>query len=265
MDSTSNKNFDPFVFVESLVDQMLKGREFRASYHATTEDLDHPPYSIFDCLDINRELLSPTASEALNVLESGCLEAEREWSAFKWKLAAFLHIQDIFDAPLYDQADPSALFSQYYFYYESRNVLSESFLCGLNGYTIGASALLRVFIEFSLLQTYFYRLINKSRSYRCLDQYFVKSFNPSWNTVLRRALPNDDFSNTVRFRIQSHLDGLSESTLHPYHPDHSPVQHKRPNSSHSLESLYFWTLTNVTLESVLWQRGLRKFGQCGKW
>ena len=122
----------------------------------------------------------------------------------------------------------------------------------MNGFSIGSVALLRPFLEFSVLQNYYYRRINHERSYAALEKYFNTGINPSWHTLLKNSLPNDDFSKAIRYRIQAHLRGLSESVLHPYHPDHSSIHHKSIDHAHSFESVYFWASTSMILEAALW-------------
>ena len=230
----------------TLLNQIDQPREFRASYQATRDGQPVSPLSIVDALGINAEILSPTAQETLAALEAQSLQDESTqtaWIDFRWKLTAFLHIQDIFDSPLYEGVDLGSLFHQYYFYFESRNILTESVLCGLNGFSIASLGLLRPFLEFSVLQNYYYRKINEERSYAALEKYFKSGINPSWHILLKKALPNDELSTTIKYRVQSHLSGLSESVLHPYHPDHSTIHHKSMKHAHSFESVYFWAST----------------------
>ena len=130
--------------------------------------------------------------------------------------------------------------------------MAESVLCGLNGLYVASDALLRPFLEFNLLQLYYYRLIRQSGAYSPLEEYFKKGRHASWNTVMSKALPSDSFCGPIRFRIGTHLAGLSESSVHPYHPDHSPTQHRASSHGHSLEGVFFWQKTSLILEAALW-------------
>lgn len=237
--------------LKKLLDDVGSPREFRASYQVFKDGrCPDAPYSLLEALDVDKELLSPTAKEALEALEAA--PATTEWSDFKWRLTAFTCIQDIFESLFYKPEVTPIIFQQYYFYYESRTILSESILCGLNGFSIAAQALLRLFLEFSVLQNYYFRLTKEAQSYAVVEKYFETGVHPSWHTVLKKALPKDEFAKPIRYRIQSHLSGLSESIIHPYHPDLSPLQHKKPGSAHSFEGLHFWSVTDMVLEAALW-------------
>src|SRR5690606_12521853 len=148
-------------------------------------------------------------------------------------------IQDAFDTPVLPPVGVSVLFEQYYFYFESRNILAESVLAGLNGLYAASSALLRPFLEFSLLQNYYYRRARSESSYGAVVDYFKTHRTPSQATVMRNALPSSQFTNTIRFRAQAHLTALSRSSSPPYHPDSSPAQHRTTVGTHSLEGLFF--------------------------
>ena len=240
--------------LKKLVEQAGQGTRFDSIYLAARnpEDLSEP-YSILASLGLRGEELSDSARAALEATEELVKETgEEEWLNFRWKLSAFHHLQDIFDTAIQPLDDPEVLFQQYYFYFESRVVLAESVLAGLNGLYAASDALLRPFLEFSLLQNYYYRIVNKIGTYSAVEEYFEKGKPPTWNTVLRNALPNDSFSKPIRFRIQKHLQGLSESTSHPYHPDHSALQHRPTIYGHSLEGLFFWAKTRLILDAALW-------------
>jgi hypothetical protein len=211
-----------------------------------------PPSDLLTALGIEKEDLSNVALATLEAIEELTKTADADWIDFQWKLTAFTYIQDIFDACIQPSDDMRVWFQQYYFYYESRILLAESVLAGLNGLYVASGSLLRPFLEFSLLQNYYYRVTRSAGSYAPVEQYFANRHHPSWNTILRKALPDDGFSRTVRFRLQAHLAGLSESAVHSYHPDHSPVQHRPTEHGHSLEGLFFWQTARLVLEAVLW-------------
>ena len=91
-------------------------------------------------------------------------------------------------------------------------MLAESILSGLNGLYIASNALLRPFLEFSLLQNYYYRLVERA-AYTPVQDYLEKGRHPSWGTVLNDALPHDSFCRSIRYRLQAHLAGLSTLTI----------------------------------------------------
>lgn len=173
---------------------------------------------------------------------------------FRWQLTAFVFLQDNLDTPIHEAThrNPLLLFEQFYFYFESYRLLKESILCGLNGFATAANALLRPFLEFSLLQNYFYRTLDARRSFDELERYLQTGISPATQTLVKKAMPSDAFASPIRFRINQHLGGLSQSTLHPYHPVYSSVQHNTEIHSHSFESLHFWGASSLVLEAVLW-------------
>jgi len=178
-------------------------------------------------------------------------ESYVDWVDFKWKLSAFIEIQDIFDAPLYNH-DFLNGFCIWYFYFESKYLLTEAILCGLNGLYCGCHSLLRLLVEFNTLQNYYYRIASITASYELLERYFKSHAHPSWGTILKGALPADSFSRPIRLRLQSHLKALSEIHSHPYHPDHSPRQHTIALCKPSLEGIFFWEGIRLLLDAVLW-------------
>ena len=101
-----------------LLDRIDQPREYRASYHASKDGQPLSPLSIVDALGINTEVLSPTAQETLAALEAESSQDKTTlsaWIDFRWNFTAFLHIQDIFDAPLYEGINIGSLFHQYIF------------------------------------------------------------------------------------------------------------------------------------------------------
>src|SRR5690348_16740942 len=105
-DLESNRPIPPLF--QTLVDLAIQPRIFQADYQATVGGKPVSPLSLIDSLGINSELLSPIAQETLTALESKAQEedtAQWAWTDFRWKLTAFLYLQDIFDAPLYEGGD----------------------------------------------------------------------------------------------------------------------------------------------------------------
>ena len=244
----------PNRFIDNLISRMGEPLKFSSTYrlsHGPTGS--EQPDSILEFLELGSGDLSPVAHEALDALESTS-SGDDDWCNLKWKLTAFTYLQDIFDSVIHDSVDDNSLIllEQYYFYYESQRILRESILCGLNGLETASCSLLRPFLEFSLLQNYYYRLVNARRSFEPLQRYFLKGISPSTNAILRKALPNDAFAKPIHARLRAHLSGLSASTLHPYHPNHSNWQHKNTVHAHSLESLYFWYTIELVLDAALW-------------
>jgi hypothetical protein len=239
--------------LKRLFSDLDEPKSFEAIYLAAREAGGlSGPYPVLTALGIKKDAISDTARKALDAIEELTRDADSHWIDFRWKLTAFVDLQDIFDATILESGDLEVWFQQYYFYYESSIILAEHVLSGLNGQYIASNALLRPFLEFTLLQNYYYRVSRNIGSYSPIEDYFRRNRHPSWNTVLKKAIPDNPFCRPIRFRLQTHLAGLSESSLHPYHPDFSPVQHRRSEHGHSLEGLFFWVNTAFILEAVLW-------------
>lgn len=248
----SNNDAPRSQLLQRLFREASEARAFTALY-VSYRDAPVTPPSILLSLGVSRDALSDRASEALDAIEElSTGDQNSAWSKFKWKLSAFSAIQDAFDTPVLPPVGVSVLFEQYYFYFESRNILAESVLAGLNGLYAASSALLRPFLEFSLLQNYYYRRARSESSYGAVVDYFKTHRTPSQATVMRNALPSSQFTKPIRFRAQAHLTALSRSSSHPYHPDSSPAQHRTTVGTHSLEGLFFWHATSMILESALW-------------
>jgi len=239
--------------LRKLIAEFGTPRCFTSSYQFAKGPLEEaPPFEPLDALEINHDVLSDKALAALEAIEEVVKDSPAEWMDFRWKLSAFLHLQDILDAPLYEAKELKIFFEQYYFYYESRTLLAESFLAVLNGLYTASDALLRPFLEFSLLQNYYYRVSRDSRDYAAFEKFLGDKQVPSWNTVMKKALPKDDFCRPIRFRMSSHLAALSQSVLHVYHPEDSPQQYRRQPHGHSIEGLFFWHKISLIVDAALW-------------
>ncbi len=240
-------------FIETLISKAYK-RSFSTIYKVPKSiDSYKQPYNLLEILGLNEKLLSDTANKTLNVFENNKDEKSiSTYNNFKWKATAFTHIQDIFDSPLYKTGEVLNVFHIWYFYYESKYVLIESILSGLNGFYLASNALLRLFLEFSLLQNYYYRIVSNEISYQALELYFKNRHHPNWNTVINKCVENDKFTKPIKVRLDLHLKALSESSVHPYHPDSSPKQFGSFLPEPSLEGIYFWQTTRLILDAVLW-------------
>ncbi len=212
------------------------------------------PLPLIRILGLAENDLSETAKGILKILE-GELPAEEsheEWRDFKRQLLAYISVQDGLGVPVHTFTDSRSIFEIWYFYYEAKFLLTESIVCGLNGFYAAANALLRPFLEFSVLQNYYLRLITNSRSFSDLERYFRSHIHPNWNTALRSCLPDDDLAKDVRALIELYLKGLSESASHPYDPERSPQRGTGQGSGPTLVGLFFWQRTRLVLKAVLW-------------
>jgi hypothetical protein len=202
-------------------------------------------------LSLNENGQSTLLKETVELLETE-KEFNDEFTKFKWKLYAFVVLQDIFDSPIFENEYKDQIFFLWYFYYESKYLLTEMLLSGFNGFYAASGTLVRLFLEFSLLQNYFYRVSKEEHSYKKVDAYYKNGIAPSWNSVLNWSLPKDNFSKPVKKRLDIHLKSLSKTTSHPYLPDFSAKQHTTFHHEPSIYGLYFWKFFEIVLDAVLW-------------
>jgi hypothetical protein len=209
------------------------------------------PDKLLDILGLGQDVISETGRSALDALESRKSDENADWIDFKWKVSAFIETQDIFDARIMTGSFLNA-FHLWYFYFESKHLLNESIICGFNGLYAASNALLRLFLEFNILQNYYYRAVWSANSYKPLEKYFETHKHPGWHSLLKGALPNEPFAKPIRFRLQMQMKALSEHFSHPYHPEDSPRQHAHVLSMPSLEGIFFWMNLSFLLEVILW-------------
>ena len=195
-------------------------------YHKDLENWKDPGL-LTEIAGFPKGILSDIAKETLDYIEETAPKADEYgwWLDFKWKLLAFFEMPDIFDSPIFPENPKQNIFRLWYFYYESKYLLLESILCGLNGFYSSSNALLRTFVEFNLLQLYYYRQINEDRSYETLERYFKTGIHPKQSTLVDKAFPKDNFSKPAKIRIKDMLESYSKNTNHPYLPYHSSSQH----------------------------------------
>jgi hypothetical protein len=251
MDEKDNPDMgdQPSAFINQLVKKAEAPKTSKSFYFLLSNPTfaeQPPPCSTI--LGIDEQGFSQTGKETINHLEN---ENSAEWQQFKWKLLAFLSTQDIFDGRG-RCGDFINIFRIWYFYYESKYLLLESLLCGFNGFYVASNALLRSFLEFTLLQTYYCRSAEKTDSYELLERYFRIHKPPNWNTVLKNSLPQNDFAKPIRKRVDAHLKSLSKTASHPYHPEWSPKRMGAFEPGPTLEGLHFWLTTSIILDSALW-------------
>jgi hypothetical protein len=248
----SPKNIDSFK--RSLFDKAMAPFSLTASYtYYKHIDKQTDPGSLARLLGTDNGFLSDRETQVLSVLEStDTLQSDSHYLEFKWKLVAFLSLQDIFDAPLLAGTDLLSLFRQWYFYYESKYLLIETILCGLNGFVGAQGCLLRLFLEFNVLQNYFYRNVNQQNSYDLLEKYCEKGSNPNWNTVIKGALPDNAFTKPIKRRILLHLQGLSDHSSHPYSPGFTLTRTGSALPEPTLERIFAYSFVSLILDAGLW-------------
>jgi hypothetical protein len=222
-------------------------------YLKRPEDVKDPGLAA-GILSIDLETLPDITREALGGLEDyGSREgASPHWLEFKWRLLAFTSLPDAFDARLSEMEEDSSIFQLWYFYYESKYLLTEAFLCGLTGYNGALKALLRPILEFSVIQNYFRRSVEKTNSYKKVEDYFKNGRLPSWHRLAMDSVPPTKLGALVRYRVQTHLSGLSSSSSHAYAPRHSPKGLGSLKPEQTLEGLWDWYSLSIVLDCVLW-------------
>lgn len=250
MTKTDTKNTE---FLDELINKTSSPKSIASTYICIKDSSSRKdPGSIETILSIRESDLSSVAQKSLSILENE-ETFNNHWVDFKWKLLSYLNVQDTFSATFYNGGDSNIIFRQWYFYYEAKYLILEAILCGLNGFSASLGLLLRLFLEFSLLQNYSYRKIENDRNYSTIKEYFDNKFNPNWATILKGCLPSGNFCKPIRKRLKLHLDGLSQTAAHPYYPEHSP---KHMGCSYipeqSLEGLFFPYKLSMILEPVLW-------------
>ena len=103
---------------------------------------------------------------------------------------------------------------------------------------------------FSHLQDVFdLRISCNSHSYHSLALYFQKGQVPAWNTITKNAMPTCRFAKPIRFRINTHVNGLSQSApfglVRPYDSCAQELRHVKrhlvrrvcQDSQHSIRAL----------------------------
>ena len=221
------------------------------------DDIDMEPDTLMNMLSLDESLLNEGGKILVQYLENLPQEEKQliSYNNFKWKLSAFLSIQDVFDMkiqPDLSHINQEYLFQLRYFYYESKYILTESIITGLNGSHIGNKHLMRSFLEFNLLQNYFTRENERRQSFKPVNDYFEKGITPSFSKLVDKALPNDSFCKPIKKRFQSEFNNLSGLYSHTYDPKNSPKHSGAFQPGNTVESIYFWIHWSLVLEMVLW-------------
>lgn len=244
---------------ESFIDNLLnKQRQHHVmTYIKYFDDEDNMiPDTLLNLLSSNEHMLNEGGKTLIKYLENSPAEtSELSYENFKWKLTAFLSIQDVFD--MKGQPDVASINQQNllklrYFYYESKYILTESIISSLNGSHIGNKHLMRTFLEFNLMQNYFIRENDRRGSFKPINDYFDKNRNPSISNLINKAIPEDSFCKPIKKRFQIELESISKNYSHPYDPQKSPKHSGGFLPSNTLESIYFWIHWSIILDMVLW-------------
>jgi len=238
-------------FIENIFNKN-RNLQFSTTYYGFKSQnlLDKPP-KLTTILSINDDDLSAIAKNTLDYLEK--TDTQSEFDSFKWKVLGYITIQDIFDAKIINNDFEANMFEQWYFYYESKYILNEAILAGLNGFYAASSMLVRLFYEFNLLQLYSFRNINKNQNYFVLENFLKNKRKPKLSKLIFGCVPNDDFSKSIKVMHGDILNNLSEKAAHPYHPSNSPKRLGNMTPGVSFDGIFFWYSTiHVALTPLLW-------------
>lgn len=241
-------------FKQEIVKDAQSGVSCQAQFFFTPDpDKMSSPPLLKKILGLNDKALSSSATRVLNLLEEEIdKESALTFIDFKWKVMAFLAIQDVLDGRVYKENSEKNMFRQWYFYFESKYILTELILCNLNGFYVSSTALLRHFTEFNLLQNYYHRVSRETNSFALLEEYFAHKRTPSWNTLINRSLPDEQISKPIKKRLSLGLDSLSEIAGHAYDIEQSHQYRVGTFPGVTLQGLYSWVSISLTIDYVLW-------------
>ena len=171
MESASRESFIQDLFKKQNENSVTVGMKY------FTADGAKEPDTLLNLLSLNEGKLNDEGKLLIDYLETTPKENDvsHSYENFKWKLSAFLAVQDVFDLKVHGDFVTENLLQLRYFYYESKYVLTESIVTSLNGSHIGNKHLMRNFLEFNLLQNYFIRENDKSGSFKPINTYFTYS------------------------------------------------------------------------------------------
>lgn len=212
------------------------------------------PGLLTDILGIPANRLSEDAKKSLEFLEATDQTNiyRDEWIDFKRKLIAYREIQDVFPMQLHVDSSPMMAMRLWYFYFEADYLMKDSLLAGLHYCSASSVAILRPFLEFSVLQLYYYRVTVQSGSLKRLEDYHATERPPGWHAALKSSMPNDNFCKPIRKRVQMHLNELSNQASHPYGHTQSPRNQCYSPGIPNMTGLAFWRLNRLVLEAALW-------------
>lgn len=249
------ENAGPNDHLDQLIKKFNAPRSVVAKYRfRLAADAWDDPGSILDLLGVADPHACEPLKKSASLLDAGLIpDWADDWRSFRWGIAAYNEIQDVFDAPIPKKSEHQPLlFDLWYFYYEAKNLLAESILAGLHGYYAASSAIVRTFLEFNALQLYFYRSVKTSSDYSLLADYRSKGAKPKWGSLRERILPEDPFCRPIKKKLDKHREGLSWSSSHAYEPQFSPRHHSSGPGDLSLLGSSFWLLIHQILKTVLW-------------
>lgn len=242
---------------QSLLEELLNRKrnvsvKSSMNYYLNDEDFKAPPLA--ELLSLDDSELTATGKRILEYLETTDPEPGQiiNFESFKRKVQAFLSIQDMLFPPYFDGTSVAETFQLRYFYYESKYILTEAVVSGLNGLHIGNNTLLRLFLEFNLTQLYYYNTYIKDQSIKRFRNYIQSGIKPSNGELIKEAIASDNFCAPIRKRVQLELQQLANRYSHAYAYSESPKAKGIHVPHSSLESIHFYVAITGILDAVLW-------------
>jgi hypothetical protein len=104
-------------------------------YHHLTGDDSMTLPNLLDLLMMDNSLLTEDGKKAVDYLESISEPVNQQFTfqRFKWRVMAFLSVQDLLTTPLFSDTTDAGILQIKYFYYESKYILMEIIASRLNG------------------------------------------------------------------------------------------------------------------------------------
>jgi len=247
--------FEKSEYIKSLIDDYIKPKPFISQYlYSTADPPDLHKKNLGEILGFPDGYFSETGKRILEYLETEeDNQSSKSYLDFKKKVLAFIFIQDNFRELIYPGIKDylKEPFRIWYFYFESKYIFNELINCWLNGLYISARQNLRLFLEFSLMQNYFYRNSIENSSLSLLNKYFIDGNPPAQNILVNKSIPKDNFSKPIKKMISDVYKNLSRNSSHSYNPEFSPRLFSQFPSVH-LEGIHFYFHIDIILRVVLW-------------
>jgi hypothetical protein len=160
-------------FINYLAEKYMKSEYVIIAPYISNFSKNVKAPSLLRILGLPENKVKDSAFETLKYLnDTDQNELIDKWDLFKWRVLAFITVQDVFDSTFYDSEDHREIFHQWYFYYEAKYLLIEMILCGLSGFYISVHILERLFLEFNLLQLYYHSECREKNSFAPLKRFF---------------------------------------------------------------------------------------------
>ncbi len=216
-----------------------------------TSDEDMAKHRLLDILGTKDSMLTASGRKIYDLVESGEFLRRDLYLNFKWKVTAFITVQDTFDGALYS-GDIKGIGLKNYFYYESLHLLREYIYCGFNNCLSAAQQLLRTILEFNIKQLYFERLCTTASSYQPVMKYLRDGICPSAPSMVHKILSDYKEAKPLQKSISRLYSQLSKTSSHAYAPIYSARSSGKMQHEYSMDSLLFWINLSMVLSQILW-------------